>query len=171
MAPVHLVDSSSCLELKSVTSSANNGSLDLGATKSSVRVRNLGQSTSGSSVLLTTKVIVLGNGVALVVRVERGKRLLSLDKDVGLNESLSTVTGVNGGGQDFLEIVVENVAGTEANGRETGRDVREVVIGVGDVEVTLVFGAVVVRVANERAYQNLVLADVSTEGQQKDLHL
>jgi hypothetical protein len=123
MAPVHLVDSSSCLELKSVTSSANNGSLDLGATKSSVRVRNLGQSTSGSSVLLTTKVIVLGNGVTLIVRVERSKRLLSLDEDVGLNESLSTVTGVDSGRQDILKVVVEDVAGTEADGRETGRNV------------------------------------------------
>jgi hypothetical protein len=104
MAPVHLVDSSSCLELKSVTSSANNGSLDLGATKSSVRVRNLGQSTSGSSVLLTTKVIVLGNGVTLIVRVERSKRLLSLDEDVGLNESLSTVTGVDSGRQDMWPV-------------------------------------------------------------------
>jgi hypothetical protein len=123
MAPVHLVDSSSCLELKSVTSSANNGSLDLGATKSSVRVRNLGQSTSGSSVLLTTKVIVLGNGVTLIVRVERSKRLLSLDEDVGLNESLSTVTGVDSGRQDILKVVVEDVAGTEADGGETGRNV------------------------------------------------
>lgn len=123
MAPAHLINSSSRLELKSVTSSANNGSLDLGATKSSVRVRNLGQSTSRSSVLLTTKVVVLGNSVALVVRVERSKRFLSLDKDVRLDKSLSTVTGVNSGRQDVFKVVVEDVAGTEADGREAGRDI------------------------------------------------
>jgi hypothetical protein len=43
------------------------------------------------------------------------------------------------------------VAGAEADGGEAGRDVREVVVGVGDVEVTRVFGGVVVGVADERA--------------------
>jgi len=159
-APAPLISLSPRLELESVTSSANNGSLNLRATKSSVRVRNLGQSASRSSVLFTTKVIVLCNSVTLVVRVERSKRLLSLSKDVGLDKSLSTVASVNGGRKDVLEVVVEDVASAEADRGKTRRDVGEVVVGVGDVEVTLVFSAVVVGVTNERAYQDHISACV-----------
>ena len=141
------------LELEGVTGSANNGSLDLGATKSGVGVRNLGKSASRSLVLLTTKVVVLDNSVTLVIRVERGNRLLGLDEDIGLDENLSTITSVDSGREDVLVVVVEDVAGTEADGRKTGRDVGEVVVGVGDVEVASVFSGVVVRVADEGAYQ------------------
>ena len=88
--------------------------------------------------------------------------MLSLHKDVGLDKSLSTVASVNSRGQDVLKVVVEDVASAETDGRETGRNVGEVVVGVSDVEVTLVFGAVVVRVANERACRNYVLADASS---------
>lgn len=88
----------------------------------------------------------------MVIRVERGNRLLGLDEDVGLDENLSTVTSVDSGREDVLVVVVEDVAGTEADGRKTGRDVGEVVVGVGDVEVASVFSGVVVRVADEGAY-------------------
>jgi hypothetical protein len=142
---------SSHLELKSVASNTNNSSLNLRTSQNSVRIRNLSQSSNRSFVLLTTKIIILGNSKSLIIRVERGKRLLSLDKHIGLYKSLSTIAGVDGRGKDIFKIVVEDVAGTEADGGEAGRDVGEVVVGVGDVKVTLIFGAVVVGVADERA--------------------
>jgi hypothetical protein len=142
------------LKLESVASNTNNSSLNLTTTKSSVRVRNLSQSTNGSLVLLTTEVIILGNSIALIVRVQRSKRLLSLDKHIRLYKSLSTIAGVDGRGKDIFKVVIEDVAGTEADGGETGGDVGEVVVGVGDVEVAGVFGGVVVGVADERTWKN-----------------
>jgi hypothetical protein len=139
------------LELKSVTSNTNNSSLDLSTTKSSIGVRNLSKGTNRSLVLLAAEIVILGNSIPLIVRVQRSKRLLSLDKYIRFYKSLSTITGVDGGGKHVLKVIVEDVAGAEADGGEAGRDVREVVVGVGDVEVTRVFGGVVVGVADERA--------------------
>jgi hypothetical protein len=108
------------LELESVTSSANNSSLNLTTTKSSIRIRNLSQRTNRSSIALTTKIIIPSNSVTLVIRVQRSKRLLSLNKHIRLYKSLSTIAGVNGGRQDVFKVVVEDVAGAEADGGEAG---------------------------------------------------
>jgi hypothetical protein len=122
-APIYLISSSSQLKLKSVTSNTNNSSLNLTTTKRSMSIRNLSKRTNRSRIALTTKIIIPGNSITLIVRVERSKRLISLNKHIRLYKSLSTVAGVNGGGQDVFKVVVEDVAGAEADGGEARRDV------------------------------------------------
>jgi hypothetical protein len=136
------------LELEGNTGSANNSSLDSSRLKELRNlVRDLGQGALGSSVLAVTKVVALGNSVTTVGTVER---LLGLDPDVVLDEELGTLARVDAIG-DVLVVVVVEVASSEAERRATRVDVEPVVVVVGDGQVALVFAAVAVRVADQRA--------------------
>ena len=152
---------------KSVTSNANNSSLNLGTSKSSVLVRHGGQSTLGRSDSSSTQVQVLGDGETIVIRVERANGVLDADEDAGFDEDLGAVAGVDAGGLG-VEVAVEDVTSAEAERRSARVDVLPVVVGVGDVtglkvsvwcnstitmgysQEALVLGAVVVGVADQR---------------------
>lgn len=105
-----------------------------------------GQGTLLSSVLAIAKVIVLGNRVSVIGRVQR---LLGVNPLVALDEQLRTLAGVDAVA-DVLEVVVVQVASAEAEGRAARVQVVPIVVVEGDAEVALVFVAVAVRVANQR---------------------
>ena len=136
------------LELKRDASSANNGVLDSTRLEHLLHlIRHLAHRTLVSSVLAVSKVVTLGNSLATVLAVQR---LLSTRPDVVLDEELSALAGVDTIA-DVLVVVVVEVAGAEAERGAARVDVLPVVVVVGDGEVALVFAAVAVRVADERA--------------------
>lgn len=140
------------LEAQGLTSSTNNSALDLSRANQSVGVRHRGQSSGLSSVLSITEVVVPCNSIAVISGVER---LAGADELVGLNEDLGTVASVDSVA-DGVEVAVVDVTGTEADGRSAGVDVVPVVVVLGNVEVTCVLVAVVVRVADQRGLPVIV---------------
>jgi len=81
------------LERQSRTSRSNNSCLNTTTSKKGVAIRYTSQSTSKSSVAFASKIIVTGNGISVVSAVQRlGK---STGPDIGLDENLSTITGVD----------------------------------------------------------------------------
>lgn len=136
-----------CLKSEGCTSSADNSRLDGGSLEQvGDLVGGLGESTLLSSVLSTTEVVARLDGEARVGGVES---LLGSREDVVLDEELGTLACVDAV-RDVLVVVVEEMAGAEAERWAAGVDVLPVVKSVGDSEVTLVLGAVGVGVANER---------------------
>lgn len=92
-------------------------------------------------------VVALG-GEALQVRVEVGDNgPLDTGEGVALNENLSTHAGVDTGDTAVVAGAVD-VGGSEADRGETGVDVLEVVVVVGDAQLALV-GLSVVGVAHQ----------------------
>jgi hypothetical protein len=112
------------LKGKGVTCRANNRSLDGRGSNRCVVVWNSGQGSGLGSVGTGAEVIASGDSIAGVSAVER---LLAADEDVVLNEDLGTVTGVNSI-RDGVVVVVEDVAGTEADGWTAGVDVVPVAV-------------------------------------------
>lgn len=87
---------------------------------------------------------------ALLVRVEVGDHSpRDAGEGVVLNEDLGAHTAVDTGDTAVVARAVD-VGGTEADRGETRVDALEVVVVVSDAQLTLVFGAIVVRMTNER---------------------
>lgn len=135
------------LEGQGVTGRANNGSLDLAASNKAVRVSQLAasQRTLKSLVGRRTEVVVVGNSISSVGAVQS---LLGVGPGVRFNKNLSTFTSVDTIG-DVVVVRVVDVSSTETNGRTTGVDVLPEVVGIGDVEETLVLCTVAVGVSDE----------------------
>ena len=76
-----------------------------------------------------------------------------------------THSGVDGGVTNRASLVVgvEDVGSTEADQGHAAVDVLPVVVGVGDVELALVLGAVAVAVADERGLVVVVEVGVAAE--------
>lgn len=89
-----------------------------------VAVWNAGQGTCKSRVGTTSEVVISGNSVAGVGTV---KWLVGANKDVGLDENLSTITGVDSV-VDSAEVAVVEVASAESNGWCTGVNVEPVAL-------------------------------------------
>jgi hypothetical protein len=151
--PAHLSEPSS--KRQSLTSLPNNSRLNLAGTKQTVLVRHTVKRTRESRILRAPKVIILAHSIA---RISRIQRLARANKLVRLDEHLGAVAGVDAVG-DALEVAVVDVAGAEADRRGARVDVAPVVVGVGDAQVALVFGAVVVAVAYQRGFP--VVVDVA----------
>ena len=103
---------------------------DLGRIEQRVLVVDGRERALGRGVLRVAKVVALGDGEALVGGVEC---LLGGDEDVVLDEELGAVAGVDAVA-DAEVVVVEDVAGAEAEGGAAGVEVLEEVVGVGDLE-------------------------------------
>lgn len=110
-----------------------------------ISIRNSLDTSDSSAVGSTTKVVIDRDGESSIGAVEC---LLGVLPGVGFNEDVGTLTGVDSIG-DTEEVVVVDVAGSEAE-RWTARvDVEEVVVGVGDAEMSLVFRTVGIGMSNE----------------------
>ena len=81
-----------------------------------------------------------------------------------------THSGVNGSVADgtALEVGVDDVSGTETEQGLAAVDVLPVVVGVGDVELALVLGAVAVAVTDERGLVVVVEVGVAAEKKEKE---
>ena len=89
-------------------------------------------------------------GEALQVTVDVGDNgLRGVDEVRVLNKDISLHARVDAGSGVVLVAVVVDVAGTKAERGETGVDIGEVVVVVGDLELALVLAAVAVRVTDE----------------------
>lgn len=140
----HLFDTQ-YLKSKSVTSLTPNMSLGSIASNLGISIRNSLDTSDSSAVGSTTKVVIDRDGESSIGAVEC---LLGVLPGVGFNEDVGTLTGVDSIG-DTEEVVVVDVAGSEAE-RWTARvDVEEVVVGVGDAEMSLVFRTVGIGMSNE----------------------
>jgi len=153
--------SKSYLQLKSVSSNANNSTLDLGRADKRVLVRNvrLGDRALRSIVGRTTKVDIVDRDATSLLGVLGDESLLGAGESSRLNKNLSTHARVNTSNADILVVVVEDVDETEADGRGTRSNVGPVVVGVGDVESTSVLISVAVRVTDQRSL--VVVVEVS----------
>ena len=134
------------LESEGLSSSSNNGALNISRSNKVVRVRHLGQGAFLSGILRITEIIVSCNSIAFIGRVQS---LLGVDKCIGLDQHLRTQASVNGV-TDFFEVAVVDVAGSEAEGWRARVDVVPEVVVLGNAEVALVFVSVAVRVADQR---------------------
>jgi hypothetical protein len=67
-----------------------------------------------------------------------------------LNQDLSTHASVDTREKDLVPVVVNEVHSGEADQRLAAVDVLPVVVGVGDVELALILGTVVIGMADER---------------------
>lgn len=128
-------------------SAADYGRLDARSDGEAVAVWHAGERTLERCVGGAAEVVALLDGVAGVGAV---KRLLAAGENVVLDEQLGTLAGVNAVG-DGLVVIVVDVAGAEAEAGAAAVDIGEVVVVVGDGQVALVLGAVVVGVSDERA--------------------
>ena len=108
------------LERQSRTSRSNNSSLNTTTAKKRVAVWHTSQSTSKSSVALATKVVIARNSISIISAVQRLGE--STGPDIGLDENLSTITGVDAI-SDVEEVRVIDVTCTEADGWCAGVDV------------------------------------------------
>jgi hypothetical protein len=137
-------------ESKGVTSSTDNSSLDVLATKQLILVRNASELALGSAVLAVTEVVVVLDGVAILLGEARGQGVLDSDEDVALDERLGAHAAVDAGLAVRVTVVVrvDDVGGAEAEQRHAAVDVLPVVVGVGDVQLALVLGAVAVALAD-----------------------
>lgn len=97
---------------------------------------------------------VLGNGVASLLGVgeEDGGLAGRVDQGGAADENLGAHAGVDGVQADVVPESVDDIdGGGEADKGLPAVDVLEVVVGVGDVALALVLGAVAVRVADQGA--------------------
>lgn len=135
------------LEIQGNTGSANNTGLDVVLAQKSVLVAQLAsrQSARQSCVLAGTEIVTALEGETGISAVQR---ILGPNPDVRFDENLSTIASVDTVGNVVVVRVVD-VASTETDGWTAGVEVLQVVVGVGDVEVTGIFGLVAVRVADE----------------------
>lgn len=104
-------------------------------------------------ILFATKVIIALDGAALIVNAVQ--RLLDVDKHVALDEDLAGATHVDRVA-DIVVVVVEDVAGAEAEGWAARVQVRPVVVRVGDFQVARVFVGVAVGVSDQRGFPVVV---------------
>ena len=135
------------LERQSVTGSTYNSSLDLRSLKQTRNgVRSLSHRALLGLVLGTSKVVARLNRETSIGGVQS---LLGVDKDVVLNKQLRALASVDTIGNAII-VVVEEVAGAEAERRAARVEVLEVIVGIGNGQVALIFGAVGVGVADQR---------------------
>jgi hypothetical protein len=140
------------LQLKSGTSNTNNSRLDLRGADKSVLIGDvgLGDRTLGSIVGRTAQVNIVDRDGTSLLGVLGGESLLSVGECSRLDKNLSTHARVNTGHADILVVVVEDVDETETDRRSTRSNAGPVVVGVGNVQSTLVLRTVAVGVADER---------------------
>lgn len=152
------------LEAKGVANSALKSGLKAGAAYQLVVVRHAGQGTLGRSVLVgaRAKVGVVDDSVANLLREPGGDRVLDIDEDRAFNKSLGAHAGVHSA-LTTVEVGVVDVGGTEAEEGHARLNVGPEVVGVGDVELALVLGAVAVGVADEGGLE--VVVEVGVAGQ------
>ena len=134
------------LKSQSLASSTNHRALDLSRSQQTVAIRHRRQSPRECGVRPVAKVIVVGNSISAVGRVER---FLATRKCVGLNKHLGAITSVDSI-VDVEEVAVVDVARTETNGWCTRVDVVPVVVVLRDMQMAGVLVTVVVRVTDQR---------------------
>lgn len=123
-----------------MTSGTNHRALDLSRSQQTVAIRHRRQSSGESGVRPVAKVIVVGNSISAVGRVER---LLATRKCVGLNKHLGAIASVDSI-VDIEEVAVVDVARTETNGWCARVDVVPVVVVLRDMQMAGVLVTVVV---------------------------
>jgi hypothetical protein len=139
---------------KLLTSSSRNNRSNLLRPKQSnlIRKRSRSKSTLGGRVDRATEVNVIDNSVASLLGVgEEDGALNRVGKGRALDKNLGAHAGVDTREQNAVPVVVDDVHGGEADKGLAAADVLPVVVGIGDVKLALVFGSVVVRVADQRA--------------------
>lgn len=99
------------LEAQSLTSSTDNSTLDVSGSDKSVGVGHRCQGSGLSSVLVITEVIVVGDGIAVIGRVER---LAGANEGVGLDKDLGTVTSIDSV-VGAVKVAVVDVTSAKAN--------------------------------------------------------
>ena len=135
------------LEVELVPSVGDNRALNTAHGRNTRGVRDAADSPSRRSVGNTTEIVTSSSGESTVGRVQR---LLGVLEDIVLHKQLRALASVDTVA-NVVVVVVEDVAGTEAERRAAGVDVLEAVAVVGHGEMAGVFAAVVVGVADERA--------------------
>lgn len=83
------------------------------------------------------------------ITIESTEWLSDIGPDVAFDQNLSSITGIDSS-VCVLEVRVVDMTSSESERRHTASDVGEVVVVLGDVEVSSIFIAVVVAVANKR---------------------
>jgi hypothetical protein len=129
------------LEAELLASVSSNTSLDISRPKQRVAVRDAGKFSGRSRVGAATEGNILNhcvsNGVAVGALDGLGGAGL---EDGRLDEELGSHAGVDATVSELVVVVVEDMAGAEAEGGGTAVDVAPVVVCVGDVQVAGVLG-------------------------------
>lgn len=118
-----------------------------------VRQRVRSQSPLRHRVGGTTQVNIINNRIASVVRVGKEDGLVgAVNKGRALDQDLRIHAAVDTGQEQAVPVVVDNVDCSEADQGGTAVDVVPVVVGVCDVQLSLILVGVAVGVADQRGF-------------------
>ena len=142
-----------------VPSNTHHSSLDVLAPDQHVVIRRTRQSTLRRSVLTLTQINILADSGSRLIAILRKHWTSNLGKDATLHKNLCTHPRVNAS-INAVEVTVEDMAGTKPDSGRSAVDILPVVIAICHTEMTGMFVAVVIAMANKRCFPVIMKAGV-----------